>query len=575
VTTASGPQESPKRGSTTSPERTGGGQLPRGRSSSSADPVADAARRLGIELLYPEQEQVISDVLAGRDVLMILPTGFGKSACYQIPSMVIDEPVLMISPLLALLRDQHRVLLDRGIDCVRLDGSVRARARREALERIAAGGPLLVMTTPETLAVADVAEALAKTGVGLAAVDEAHCISEWGHDFRPAYRRLGARLRALGAPPILALTATATPRVRAAIVRTLGMRDPSVVASSPHRSNLAFEVIHCEGDMRLRALLRLVRRLRRPGIVYCATRREVDTVYALLRRFGIPSHRYHGAMKTTDRNAEQKRFMRPRHRSVMAATSAFGLGIDKPDIRYILHYQSPASLEQYVQEAGRGGRDGRKANCILLDDPSDRKIHEALLARSRVRPDQLYQLGTALAAWTDEARSPSVEALALSAELGPRVTSALLAKIEEAGLIEHDDAEVRVISRGETIEEDVRSLAGQFETLRTQDGRRLDSIAEYAQQTVCRAVYLRGYFGEEADVACGLCDICRGRPARPAGFFEPLNAPKPAKKARGKRAQSGKSAKPGRRRGRRKKKVAADSDAPQTRPRRRRRRRRR
>jgi ATP-dependent DNA helicase RecQ len=544
---------------------------------SPAAQIADAARRLGIERLYPEQEQVLSDVLAGRGVLMILPTGFGKSACYQIPSMVLDKPVVMISPLLALLRDQHRILLERGIDCVRLDGSVRARARREALERIGAGGPLLVMTTPETLAVSEVSEALAKAGVGLAAVDEAHCISEWGHDFRPAYRRLGARLRALGAPPLLALTATATPRVRSAIVRSLDMRDPSVIASSPHRSNLAFEVIHCEGDMRLRALLRLVRRLRRPGIIYCATRREVDTVYVLLRRFSIPAHRYHGAMNATDRNAEQKRFMRPRHRSVMIATSAFGLGIDKPDIRYILHYQSPASLEQYVQEAGRSGRDGRKANCLLLDDPSDRAIHEALLARSRVRPDQLYQLGAALAAWAQEGRSPSVEALALSAELGPRITAALLAKIEEAGLIESDDSEVRVISSPETIDEDIRSLAGQFETLRTQDGRRLDSFAEYAHATDCRAVYLRGYFGEEADVACGLCDICRGRPARPVGFFAPLAPPKaPAKKARGGRPRGGeakKSAKSGRRRGRRKKKTpsASESGAPRKRSRRRRR----
>jgi ATP-dependent DNA helicase RecQ len=576
VTNASGAPRSPKGDTTSARAPAGGGarSLQR-RSTSPAARVADAARRLGIERLYPEQEQVISDVLAGRDVLMILPTGFGKSACYQIPSMVLDKPVVMISPLLALLRDQHRVLLERGIDCVRIDGSVRARARREAFERIAAGGPLLVMTTPETLAVTEVSEALAKTGVGLAAVDEAHCISEWGHDFRPAYRRLGARLRALGAPPLLALTATATPRVRTAIVRSLDMRDPSVIASSPHRSNLAFEVIQCEGDMRLRALLRLVRRLRRPGIIYCATRREVDTVYVLLRRFGIPAHRYHGAMKATERNAEQKGFMRPRHRSVMVATSAFGLGIDKPDIRYILHFQSPASLEQYVQEAGRGGRDGRKSNCILLDDPSDRAIHEALLARSRVRPDQLYQLGAALAAWAQEDRSPSLEALALSAELGPRITAALLAKIEEAGLIESDDSEVRVISSAETIDEDIRSLAGQFETLRTQDGRRLDAFAEYARATDCRAVFLRGYFGEEADVPCGLCDICRGRPARPVGFFAPLAPPKaPTKKARSKLPRGGeatKSAKSGRRRGRRKKKTSSEPGAPRGRSRRRRR----
>jgi ATP-dependent DNA helicase RecQ len=575
VTNATEAKRSPKGDAATAREQGGGAPEPRRRSNSPAAGVADAAQRLGIERLHTEQEQVISEVLAGRDVLMILPTGFGKSACYQIPSMVLDEPVVMISPLLALLRDQHRVLIERGIDCVRLDGSVRARARREAFERIARGGPLLVMTTPETLAVTEVSEALAKTGVGLAAVDEAHCISEWGHDFRPAYRRLGVRLRSLGAPPLLALTATATPRVRAAIVRSLAMRDPSVVASSPHRSNLAFEVIHCEGDMRLRALLRLVRRLRRPGIIYCATRREVDTVYAVLRRFGIPTHRYHGAMKATERNAEQKRFMRPRHRSVMVATNAFGLGIDKPDIRYILHFQSPASLEQYVQEAGRSGRDGRKSNCILFDDPSDRAIHEALLARSRVRPDQLYQLGAALAAWTQEDRSPSMEALALSAELGPRVTSALLAKVEEAGLVESDDSEVRVISSADTIDEDVRSLAGQFETLRTQDGRRLDAFAEYARTKDCRAVFLRGYFGEEADVPCGLCDICRDRPARPDGFFAPLNPPKPLKKkARGKRGQGGETGKPaksGRRRGRHKKKTATEPGAPRRRSRRRRR----
>jgi ATP-dependent DNA helicase RecQ len=317
--------------------------------------------------------------------------------------------------------------------------------------------------------------------------------------------------------------------------------------------------------MRLRALLRLVRRLRRPGIIYCSTRREFDTIYTLLRRFSIPCHRYHGAMTATERNEEQKRFMRSRQRSVMVATNAFGLGIDKQDIRYILHFQSPASLEQYVQEAGRGGRDGKKSNCILLDDPSDRAIHEALLARSRVRPDQLYQLGAALAAWADEDRSPSVEALALSADLGPRVTSALLTKIEEAGLVEMDDHEVRVISHPETLEEDVRSLAGQFETLKTQDGRRLDSIDEYSRETICRAIFLQNYFGEEADDVCGLCDVCRGRPERPAGFFEPLASPKPLRREgprqrAGRRGAAEPDGKPRRkRRGRRRKKVATDA----------------
>jgi ATP-dependent DNA helicase RecQ len=503
--------------------------------------VRAAARRLGIDQLHPEQERVVAHCLAGRDVLMILPTGFGKSACYQIASMVLKKPVVLISPLLALLRDQHQKLLEREIPSVRLDGTVRGRARREALERVAAGGSLLVMTTPETLTGAELHDALGKSGIGLAAVDEAHCISEWGHDFRPAYQRLGARLRELGGPPVLALTATATPKVRDSILRSLGLRGPAIEASSPHRSNLAFEVLPCEADLRPRALLRLTQRLRRPGIVYCATTREVDAVYALLRRFKITAHRYHGRMTASQRNAEQEAYMRPRRRSVMVATSAFGLGIDKPDIRYVLHYQSPASLEQYVQEAGRAGRDGRRSNCILLYDASDRAIHEALLARSRVRPDQLYRLGEALAAWADVDRSPSLEALALSAELGPRVAGALLAKLEEAELVSLVNSQIEVLGSKTSVEQDARSLAGQFETLRVQDGRRLDAVGEYARTPACRAEFLRRYFGEASDEACGLCDTCTGRTARPESFFAPLVKPaQPAGRGKKQRRSGGK-----------------------------------
>jgi ATP-dependent DNA helicase RecQ len=498
-----------------------------------------AARRLGFERLYPEQQQVVAEGLAGRDVLLVLPTGFGKSACYQVPSMILPRPVVVISPLLALLEDQHQKLLARGIRVARLDGTVRGKARKAAFAEIARGGPLLVMTTPETLAGAELRDALSGSGVGLAAVDEAHCISEWGYDFRPAYRRLGARLRELGSPPVLALTATATAHVREAIVETLGMRDPAVIASSPHRSNLAFEVLPCEGDERLRALLRLARRLHRPGIIYCATRREVDLLYTLVRRFGIPAHRYHGGMTGKERDSEQERFMDSGRRVVMVATSAFGLGIDKPDIRYILHFQVPASLEQYVQEAGRGGRDGRKANCILLYDGTDRGIHEALLSRSRVRPDQLYRLAAALVAWADEEREPSLEALAVSAEMGPRIAAALLTKLEEAGLVVFDEERIQVVGNKETFEQDARALAGQFATLRTEDGHRLDALAEYAASDACRAVFLRSYFGEAEGEPCGLCDVCRGRPERPEAFFAPIAKPVQPGRRRGERGGRG------------------------------------
>jgi ATP-dependent DNA helicase RecQ len=512
------------------------------------EPIRKAALRLGISKLHAEQKRVLGEVLAGRDVLMVLPTGFGKSACYQIPSMILPKPVLVISPLLALMRDQSDKLDQLGVPCVRLDGTVRGKERQKALARVAEGGSLLVLTTPESLFNEEVHGALRKSGISMAAVDEAHCISEWGFDFRPAYLQLGERIRGLGRAPILALTATATEKVRDAIQRFLGLEDTVVVSDSPHRSNLAFDVLRCGEGARLRAMLRLAFRVRRPGIIYCSTTREVDEIYTVFQRFGIPCHRYHGKMSASERTKNQDGFMRRGRRTVMVATSAFGLGIDKSDIRYVMHYHAPGSLEQYVQEAGRAGRDGRRANCILLYAPEDRKIHEALLSRSRVRPEQLYKLGRALAAWAGEDKTPSLSALALSANLGTRTTGALLALLEEATLVRFDQTAVYVTVPADQIEEESRKLASQFETLRTQDQRRLEAVADYADVTECRGAYLAGYFGEASDFRCGLCDRCRGSTDRPDSFFEPLAPPRRSARRGG--PQRGRDGQRGRGRGR-------------------------
>lgn len=379
-----------------------------------------------------------------------------------------------------------------------------------------------MMTTPETLASPQVTELLRYVGVSLAAVDEAHCISEWGYDFRPAYLQLGERLKLIGAEALMALTATAMPDVRADIIRFLGMREPTVVASSPDRTNLAYDVIEANENARINAMVRLIQRLRRPGIIYCATTRRVDELYVVLRRLGIPAHRYHGRMSGSERDKEQARFMKRGRRTLMVATNAFGLGIDKPDIRYILHAQAPASLEQYVQEAGRAGRDGRKSDCILLFSSDDRPIHEALLAKSRIKPERLAQLGKALAAWAAEGRGPTLEALAVSADLGPRTTSALVAVAEEAGYVRWKDGVLEVPGAPEEIDAKIRSLAVRFENLRTQDARRLDAVTRYARTKECRAQHLRRYFGEPEGEPCGICDVCRGRDERPREFFTPI-----------------------------------------------------
>jgi ATP-dependent DNA helicase RecQ len=493
-----------------------------------------AAKRLGIPELYPEQIEVIDTILQGEDVLMVLPTGFGKSACYQIPSIIFDKPVVVISPLLALMQDQHDTMLRLGLPCIKLDGQLRGKKREKALAQIAEGGRVLVMTTPETLGSPDAAAALIAGGVSLAAVDEAHCISEWGYDFRPAYLQIGERLSSMGAPPALALTATATEKVRLAIVRFVGLRDHRVIAASPHRDNLAFDVLHASSGARLRALVRLALRVRRPGIIYCSTTRDVDEIYTVLQRFGVPSYRYHGKMSSAERRKSQEGFMQRGRRTVMIATNAFGLGIDKPDIRYVMHYQAPASLEQYVQEAGRAGRDGRRANCIMLFSSEDRMIHESLLSRSRVRPEQLYRLARALAAWAKDDKVPSVESLALSAELGSRTTGALLALLDDGGLVKWDQDSVFVIVPPEEFEGRARQLAGQFETLRTQDARRLDAVADYGLLEDCRAVFLQDYFGEDGANDCGICDRCRGGTDRPNSFWEPLAPPKGEERRRGK-----------------------------------------
>ncbi|HVL36382.1 MAG TPA: RecQ family ATP-dependent DNA helicase [Burkholderiales bacterium] len=484
-----------------------------GRGQRPADPLARvrqvAREKLGVAQLRPEQERALRAILEGREVLTVLPTGYGKSLLYQATALLLERPTVVVSPLIALMADQEKALARRRLPVIRLDSSLRAAERRSALERLAKGGPLVVLTTPETLESAHAGQDIAAARPALLAVDEAHCISEWGHDFRPAYLRLGQQRERLGNPQVLALTATATPRVREDIVARLAMRDPVLVVAPPHRKNLRFSARIVQGGAKLMAAGRLLRRLQRPGIVYCATTVEVDRVFRALERARIPADHYHGRMGKADRATAQERFMRPK-RKVMVATSAFGMGIDKPDIRYVLHYQTPSSLEQYVQEAGRGGRDGRPCHCVLLFDPADLDVQRHLLAEGRVRPDQLRRVASALKAWAGERRTVNAADLALSAGVPANAARALCARLEELGLIEQTaDKEWSIQADPEQFQAGAEDLARRLDIERLADERHLGAVREYAQTPECRSVFLRRYFGEEDPPRCGVCDRCR------------------------------------------------------------------
>ena len=477
------------------------------------DRIRQVAReRFGIARLHREQERTIAALMAGKDVMLVLPTGGGKSLTYQLPSLFLPRPTIVVSPLLALLEDQFLKLQSLGVPTIRLDSTIGAVDRRAALARLARGGSLLVLTTPETLASDEMGKILAKSPPGLVAVDEAHCVSEWGHDFRPAYLALGQRLEQIGAGQRLALTATATQPVRDDIVKYLGLRDPELIIASPHRHNLTFEVRRARGDEKLRQLAKLVRRLPRPGIIYCSTTKTVEDVWLGLRLIKVPTARYHGKMTDKDRTEHQARFMRKGKRIVMVATSAFGLGIDKPDIRYIVHYQAPASLERYLQEAGRAGRDGHGARCLLLFDETDLEIQEHLLALSRLSPALLGRFGRAIAAWAGEDRDPNIEELALSAGVSQRAAMSIVTALVEADIVERvTGGRIHSLVPSEELVERVEGLRLRFETLRREDARRLKAIVDYANEETCRSVNLRRYFGDEDATPCGRCDLCRAK----------------------------------------------------------------
>ena len=465
-----------------------------------------------IETLHDEQIKAMRSVLKQNDTLAVLPTGFGKSLIYQTLACLAERPVITISPLIALMRDQENSLNRAKVPVVRIDSSLGKRDREAALKSIKTGGRLVILTTPESLQTKDLLQALKKNPPALLTIDEAHCISEWGHDFRPAYLALGATRDRLGKPPVLALTATATKRVQDDIAARLQIEKPTKIIAPPHRNNLRFSVRKVPGSIKSTVAGKLIRKLRRPGIIYCSTTKSVDEIYAALKRAGIPATRYHGKMAKRDREKAQKEYGRPRTRKVMVATSAFGMGIDKRNIRYIMHYQVPSSIEQYVQEAGRAGRDGRPASCILLYDAADLEIQKRLITKGHVNLKQLKSLGDALCAWADSGEEVSVDDLALSAAVQTTSCRALCHRLEEAGFVTTTARDkLKVLVKTKKLRAGIEELAAQFQVVQRGDLKRLSQMAEYAEASTCRSVFINDCFVDMPIEPCGVCDRCKAK----------------------------------------------------------------
>ncbi len=495
-----------------------------------------AAEVFGHGALRPGQADVIADVLDGRQVVAVMPTGAGKSLCYQLPAVLLRESggvALVVSPLIALMKDQVDGLRERGVSATALTSAADAGEQAEILDGIRRGAYALVYVAPERFRSPRFLDALAGAGpsLSLLAIDEAHCISEWGHEFRPDYRRLGEVVDRLAPPRLVALTATATPEVRRDIAVQLGLTDPRFHVRGFDRPNLHFRVEPAGGFHDKAA--RLVERVRmRPGgaaLVYAATRKNAERYAEALGEAGMRVRVYHAGLDDDDRTRAQDEFMSGRLDAIVA-TNAFGMGVDKEDVRVVVHADAPRSPEAYWQEAGRGGRDGQPADCVLLWNHADVRLHEFLIDAAYPPAELVRGL------WKELRRRPlDADEIAYISKQLPgaphrsQVDSALRL-LERHGWVRLEGRDYQALDAprgGNGPALDLAALASRASVER----KKLRAMIDYAYHPRCRRRYLLRYFGDlewsAGERTCGRCDVCDG-----TASSEPVVAQRKPKKAR-------------------------------------------
>ena len=463
--------------------------------------------KFGFADFRPGQETAIRSVLDGHDTLAVLPTGLGKSMIYQMAELVLHGPTVTISPLIALQRDQVESIEESNVGKAALvNSTMRESKREEVLQDLEKGELNYLFLAPEQFSNEDTLQQIKAARPALFVIDEAHCISEWGHDFRPEYLRLGAIVEAIGRPTILALTATAAPTVRAEIIERLGMRKPQVIVQGFDRPNiwLGVETFHEEHDKK-KALIERVVESEKPGIVYAATRKHAEDIAETLRIRMVKAAFYHAGMRPHEREEVQAQFMTDEI-EVIVATTAFGMGIDKPNVRFVFHYDISDSVDSYYQEIGRAGRDGNDAKAILFYRPEDMRIHRFFAGSGHIDVDQVEQVAQVV----QESEEPVVlRELSERTHLSRSKLAEALSRLEEAGVVK-TLASGEIVAGNEEIalDEAVEQAIKEHESHRQYDKSRLDMMAGYAEVQDCRREYLLNYFGEEIDDPCGFCDNC-------------------------------------------------------------------